>query len=87
MANLSTCCFQIHYCSPLYLLQQQNPQPNIWPECSFLLLVSKHHLTYVCLCVLFTLIVLTFVLQALPFPLLKMTMRSWYLLHHNVKHS
>lgn len=38
-----TFCFQIQNCSPLYLLLQQNPQPNVWPKGSFLLLVSKHH--------------------------------------------
>ncbi|KAL1246545.1 hypothetical protein QQF64_034590 [Cirrhinus molitorella] len=49
---------RIHYCSPLYLLQQH----NLWPKGSFSL-------------------------QALLFSLLKMMMRSWYLLLHNVKHS
>ncbi len=84
MANLSTYRFQIHY---LYLLQQQNSQPEAphRPKDSFSLPVRKHHLTYICLCVLFIVIVLTFVLQARP--LLKMMMtRSWYLLHRNVKH-
>ncbi len=74
--NLSTYCFQIHYCSPLYLLQQQNSQPEAphRPKDSFSLPLCKHHLTSVCICVLFVVIVLTFVLQACPFPLLKMTM-------------